>query len=187
VAIMKPYKFNLCRALILLTCTAICFTACAETTNPDEPSEPEYYITSNRPSSQVTVSNEADSAIVEVFSDNGIGNASVELVSGDWPGSIVMRFHLQGLESLQFSYGDIVVDLSVNTQNMILQSVTSAGGTNETISKESDFWMPVIFFDREGNAEDGPTAGGIIEVKAPVDFLNGSYSEFMINWIDFYR
>jgi hypothetical protein len=184
---MKSRKFISYCALFLLSCTAVCLTACTETTFNTESGEPEYHVTSNRPSSQVTVSHEADSSIFEIYSDNGIGSASVRLVSGDWPGSILMRFHLQGLESLQFSYDDIMVDLSVNSQNMILQSVTSTSGTNEPIDKDSDFWMPVIFLDGEGMAEKRPTAGGVIEVEAPSDFLKESASEFAINWIDFYR
>jgi hypothetical protein len=184
---MKPNKFISFCTLFLFSCTAVYLTACTETTIRNESDESEYQVTSNRPSSQVTVSNEANNAIVEIYSDNGIGSASVKLVNGDWPESIVMHFHLQGLESLQFSYGDTIIDLSVNTQNIILQIVKFADGTNEAIDEESDFWLPVTFLDSEGATEDGPTAGGIIVVNAPADFHYENPSEFTINWIDFYR
>ena len=180
------HYFSFC-TLFLFSCTAVCLTACTGPTIPNESSEPEYQVTNNQPSSEVTVSNEANTAIVEVFSDNGIGSASVMLVNGEWPESIVMRFHLQGLESLQFSYGDTMIDLSVNTQHMILQSVTSAGGTNEAIEEDSEFWLPVTFVDSEGTEKDEPTAGGIIVVSAPADFYFENLTEFTINWIDFYR
>jgi hypothetical protein len=175
------------RALLVLVCTAVGVAACTGVLGPRAASEPEYHVTSSRPSAQVAVSNEGDSAIVEVYSDNGIGNASVKLVSGTWPGSIVMRFHLQGLESLQFLYDETVVNVSVNTQNMILQSVSVDGAAEEAVNDQSDYWMGVTFVDKDGTVVDSPVAGGVIEVQAPADFLAGEYTEFTINWIDFYR
>ena len=98
-----------------------------------------------------------------------------------------MHFHLQGLESLQYLYAETVVNLSVNTQNMILQSISVDGATEETIDDQSVYWMPVTFVDKQGNASESHVPGGVIEVGAPADFLSGEYSEFTINWIDFYR
>lgn len=174
-------------ALLMLVCTAVGAAACTGVLSPTTANEPEYHVTSSRPSAQITVDNEEDSAIVEVYSDNGIGNGSVKLVSGMWPGSIVMRFHLQGLESLQFLYDETVVNVSVNTQNMILQSVSTAGAAEEAVDDQSNYWMPLTFVDRDGTAVDSLVAGGVIEVEAPSDFLTGEYTEFTINWIDFYR
>lgn len=175
------------RALLVLVCTAVGAAACTGVLSPGAANEPEYHVTSSRPSAQIRVDNKGDSAIVEVYSDNGIGNGSVKLVSGMWPGSIVMRFHLQGLESLQFLYDETVVNVSVNTLNMILQSVSTAGAAEEAVDDQSDYWMPVTFVGKDGTAVDSPVAGGVIEVQAPAHFLAGEYTEFTINWIDFYR
>jgi hypothetical protein len=175
------------RTLLVIACTAMGLAACTGVFQSDTTGKPEYHVTSNRPSSQVTVSNEANSAIVEIHSDNGIGSATIKLVRGDWPQSIKMRFFLQGLEGLQFSYDGTVADLSVNTQNMILQGVSVGGEKIEPIDEASDYWMAVSFEDMEGMNVVTPVAGGVIEVQAPTDFINGTYSEFTINWIDFYR
>lgn len=175
------------RMLLVFACTAMGLAACTGGFQTDMTGEPEYHVTSNRPSSQVSVSNEANSAIIEINSDNGIGSATIKLVGGDWPQSIKMRFFLQGLEGLQFSYDETIAGLSVNTQNMILQGVSIEGEEIEPIDEESDFWMPVSFEDKEGTAVGTPVPGGVIEVLAPTDFINGNYSEFTINWIDFYR
>lgn len=154
---------------------------------PGGSDEAAYHISSSRPSAQVTANNEEDSAIVDIYSDNGIGSATVTLVSGAWPETINMRFHLQGLEDLQFVYGETIVKLSVNTQNMILQTVSIAGAAEEAVDEQSDYWMPVTFKDKTGKAIDSPAAGGVIEVTAPADFLARDHAEFTINWIDFYR
>ncbi len=154
---------------------------------PGGADEAEYHVASSRPSAQVTVSNEGESSKVDVYSDNGIGSATVTLVSGAWPEPVLLRFHLQGLEDLQFVYGETIVRLSVTTQNMILQSASVAGAAEEAVYEQSDYWMPVTFEDRGGTAVDTPAAGGVIEVQAPADFLAGDHAEFTINWIDFYR
>ena len=175
------------RALFLLLCTAVGAAACTGAIRPGAGSEAEYHVSSTRPSAQVTVTNEGDSAIVEVYSDNGIGTASVKLINGTWPGSIFLRFHLQGLEGLQFHYDETVVNVSVNTQQMVLQTVSAAGATAEAVDEQSVYWMPIRFLDKQGTAVDSPVAGGVIEVEAPAAFLAGEYEEFTINWIDFYR
>ena len=175
------------RTLLVIACTAMGLAACTGVFQSHRTGEPEYLVTSNRPSSQVTVSNQANSAIVEIHSDNGIGSATIKLVSGDWPHSIKMRFFLQGLEGLKFSYNGTIAGLSVNTQDMILQGVSIEGEQIEPIGEESDYWMPVSFENKEGTAVVTPVAGGMIEVQAPTDFINGNYAEFTINWIDFYR
>ena len=108
------------RALFVLLCTAAGVAACTGAISPQATSGAEYHVSSSRPSAQVTVSNEGDRAIVEVHSDNGIGSASVKLVSGAWLGSIVMRFHLQGLESLQYLYDETVVQHHTNNLNVLL-------------------------------------------------------------------
>jgi hypothetical protein len=149
--------------------------------------EPVYNVSADEPSAQVTAENEGGDGVVEVYSDNGIGRATITLVSGSWNDPTRMRFHLQALEGLQFAYGDTIVSLSVNTQQQILQSVTAGGAAEEQIGEDSSYWMPVAFFDSEGTAVDQPTAGGAIEVLAPADFFSAEHPEFTIHWLDFYR
>ena len=175
------------RSLFALVWTAVGLAACTGSLKPGTGGEPQLHVESDRPSAQVTVSYEENRAIVDVHSDNGIGRATVKLVSGKWPHSILMRFHLQGLENLQFSYDETAVVLSINTQNMILQSVSTSGEDQQMIDEGSGYWMPVTFVDRGGSPADSPSAGGVIEVGIPPNFLAGAYNEFTINWIDFYR
>jgi hypothetical protein len=184
---MPTSPFSTRRVLLMLAFMAASLAACSESASPGQETEAEYLVSSTRPSSQVTASNEGNRAIINVFSDNGIGSAAITLVSGSWPDSILMRFHLQGLENLQFLYEENRINVSVNTQNMILQSVSMEGAAEKAIDEDSDYWMTVSFMDRQGTAVNSPVQGGVIEVEAPAAFLAGEYSTFTINWIDFYR
>jgi hypothetical protein len=171
----------------LLVCTALGVAACTGTSAMLEPAGAQYHVNNTSQSSQVTVSNEADSALVEVVSDSGIGSATVALVSGSWPDSIKLHFHLQGLESLDFVFDETTVNVSISTQDMILQSVSIDGTPAQEIDEGSDYWMAVSFKDEEGATVSSPASAGVIVVDVPSAFLAGGYSEFTINWIDFYR
>jgi hypothetical protein len=175
------------RSLLTLLCVAAGLSACAMGAGSGAQGEPEYHVSSSRPSSQVAVTNDGNRAIVEVFSENGIGNATVRLVSGEWPDSLFLRFHLQGLEGLQFLYGETAVDVSVNTQAQVLQSVSRSGAAQQSVDDSSDYWMPVTFIDKTGTTVEAPVPGGVIELLVPADFHTGEYPEFTMNWIDFYR
>ena len=173
--------------MFLLLCTALSMAACTGTSGMIEPAAAQYQVNNIRPSSQVTVSNEGEVANVQVISETGIGSATIGLVSGSWPDSIQMHFHLQGLEGLHFLYNETAVNISVNTQDMILQNVSVDGATAEEIDEASSYWMAVSFEDSEGSAVSSPVPGGVIIVEAPAAFFTGEYPEFTINWVDFYR
>ncbi len=182
-----PFSPNARLALPLLLLTLASQSACAHENRSGAVEEPAYLVTNLRTSAQVTVENDADSAIVEVYSDNGIGDATVKLIKGTWPQAILMRFHLQGLEQLLFTYDETAAGLSVNTAHMVLQGVSSNGSAPEPIDEGSIYWMDVTFLDRKGDIVEAPVAGGVIEVRAPADYLAGEYDTFTISWIDFFR
>lgn len=174
--------------LLALFCLVIAgLAACSDPVTPVPTDEPLYRVASTRPSSEVSVSNEGESAFVEVYSDTGIGSATVTLIEGSWPETIVMRFHLNGLERLQFMFDKTVIHLSVTSQNMILQSVAAGSAEQEIIADESPYWMAVTFLDETGTTVEKPAADGVIEVQAPAAFLAAEATEFTINWIDFHR
>ncbi len=173
--------------MLVLACTALGVAACTGNSGMLEPAGEQYQVSNTSQSSQVTVSNEDNEATVQVVSDSGIGSATVALVSGSWPDSIKIHFDLQGLEGLDFHYDNTTVNVSVNTQDLILQNVSIDGAPAQEIDEASDYWMAVSFEDSEGAAVSRSASGGVIIVDAPAAFLAGEYSEFIINWVDFYR
>ncbi len=127
-----------------------------------------------------------DTAILDVYSQIGIGDAAVTLANTK-PETILFRVYLTGLEEFKFSYGDTIVRTSVSStgDHMVLSSVTIAG-EEQSISKENAYYMPVRIESGDGDLTI-PVEDGYFEIKAPADFHDGDYDSFAISWVDFYR
>ena len=127
---------------------------------------------------QLTVSVEGETVVLDVHSQRGIGNATVELTSGAPPKNIVIRLHLKGLEEFRLSYGQRVIAAQVSSgDNSIAQSVVSPNGDEQAITNDSLFWMNI-----------GIVAGqGYFEIRLPKDVLREGRRSFAIRWVDFYR
>jgi hypothetical protein len=106
------------------------------------------------------------SMILDVFSEEGIGKATIRLLNGNWTESVVLRFHLGGLEGLSITSGKVAVsDLP-----------SKAFGED---GKPSD--------KRYLNFGKSYQGKGYYEVKVPKTFLDKATKSFEIQWVDFYR
>ena len=144
-------------------------------------------VKTDREDAQISVVTEGNRGAIDVHSESGIGRGQVDLVSGQWPERLILRFHLSGLEGMQFHYGDTTVSVSVNSSDHVIQSVTTSDENQRPISQESTQWMPVRIVTPNGVAFTLPLADGVIEVEAPRDFLDGDFTGFTLEWVDFYR
>ncbi len=144
---------------------------------------PEFAVAVDKPGDRMTVTADADRTIFDVWSPSGIGSAGVRLAAGDMPPSVVMRFHLRGLEQMTFSYGDTIVTLSVPSGGdaPVLQSVLQAG-QEQSIGPESPYWMEVVQMEPSDGSD-----GGYFQVTAPQAFSTSPATNFTMGWIDFYR
>jgi len=141
---------------------------------------------------EVIAEPEEEGAVFEVFSDRGIGAASVAVDSGEIPSSVTLDFLLGGLEELRFSYGatEVLVSVSSSQGNAVRQSVIRGSGESRLenpITPESPYWMEVVILEEDGSPGTIPLAGGVILVSAPEDFTQGANDAFRFQWIDFYR
>lgn len=145
---------------------------------------PVFVVTTRSPDDRVTVALVGSRAEVDVFSKTGIGSADVALTSGRRPSSLVLRFHLKGLEQMRFSYGATVVTVSVpsNRESPVLETIGLAGG-EETISRGSPYWMSVEYVE----AAKDPVGKGYFLVTAPQDFVTADPWAFSMSWVDFFR
>ncbi len=66
---------------------------------------------------RITFSATNDTLLIDITSPTGIGSAAIEKTAGQWPGQIVMRLHVKGLENFKFKYGDTSIDLAVSSQS----------------------------------------------------------------------
>jgi hypothetical protein len=82
-----------------------------------------------KPDARFKVEVENENAVIEIFSESGIGSAVIEVTSEALPAKIIMRFHLRGLEELRFGYAETVITASLASTNaqQIHQSFSRAG------------------------------------------------------------
>lgn len=170
----------LCAAVSILT-------ACSQvrTSDPAMPTNapPEFLITADKSGDRVTVTADAARAIVDVWSESGIGGAHVSLAAGQMPQSVLMRFHLRGLEQMAFAFGATEVRLSLPSSGAgqpVLQSVLS-GEQESAIGPDSPYWMTVTQNTQAGSGE------AYYEVTAPPAFSSSPTTSFSLRWIDFFR
>ena len=136
---------------------------------------------------QVSVQSTAEQMLVDVKSPTGIGAASIRLAPGARPARVTLRFHLAGLESLSFRYGQTTVAVSVSQsgQHRALETVSTGSAADaRPITSSSPFWMTVTIVSKD---DVYPVQDGYIDVEAPRDFLSGSETQFSFDWVDFYR
>jgi len=148
-------------------------------------------VISHKEDTQIKVDVEEGSALIEIFSPKGIGQAEFEIVSQELPKKLVMRFHLRGLEELRFAYDATVVTtaLASTGENDIRQSIQ--GGSDaiaaQTIMPNSPYWMKMRVVASDNSRSQIPLQNGYIEVEAPKDFLKGGNRKASIQWVDFFR
>lgn len=137
---------------------------------------------------QIVFSITSSTAIIDIVSPTGIGGAAIEKTGGQWPPKVLMRFHLNGLEDLKFTYGDKTMAVSVSStgDNTVRESAIISD-SETPIKNDSPYWMAVNIVSKDGSAGKIPLEDGLIEVTAAADFLRSGNTQFSIEWIDFYR
>ena len=74
------------------------------------PAEPQFAVATDKPDNVVETVVEDGRLLVDVQSASGIGSAGIRAADGEMPSTVLMRFHLRGLEQMTFAFGDAVVD-----------------------------------------------------------------------------
>jgi hypothetical protein len=144
--------------------------------------------TADRPDTRVTVSADAQQAIVDVSSPSGIGGATVAITSAVQPQKITLRLHLRGLEELRFTYGDTTISASISSAgDTSIHQTYRGAGPERAIAEGSPYWMQTRLVPAGGAPATIPLQDGYIEVEAPQDFLASGQTTFAIQWVDFFR
>ena len=162
-------------ALLALSCfTLLSLAACAPPTASSERAP--YTAVPLKGGPGITLSTTGDVLLIDITSPTGIGSAAIEKTSGQWPGQVIMRLHLNGLESFTFQYADTRIDVSVSSHaDKAVHEVFAQPGKTGTVNPGDPCWIAV-------------TPGeGYFDLAAPADFLSSGANKFTIEWIDFYR
>lgn len=144
-------------------------------------------IVSHQNDARLQIQMEGETAIINIFSESGIGEAALEFIPDSVPQKILLRLHLRGLEELRLAYGETVVSVAMAStdDHNIRQSVRQAGEKAvETLTANSPFWMKLRVVS---HAQKIPLREGYIEVEAPADFFASGARNATVHWVDFYR
>ena len=125
---------------------------------------------------RITFSTTNDTLLIDITSPTGIGSTAIEKTAGQWPGTVVMRLHVKGLEKFEFKYGNSSIDLAVSSQSdQAVHEVLTQPGKMGAVSPGDPYWIAF-------------TPGkGYFDLQAPADFFKSGENKFTIEWIDFYR
>jgi arylsulfatase A-like enzyme len=128
---------------------------------------------------EIRVSSRDDRVVFDVTDAFGIGGGSIKLVEGPWPGQVLVRLHLGGLEGFRVTVGE-----------RIFSGAYHPPGQND---------LKVRMLDVQGKALEGrylrgstgPKAPGRIagyyEAEVPQLALQGGATKIDLDWVDFYR
>lgn len=131
-------------------------------------------------------------AVVDLYSQRGIGQAALQWIAGDYPTQIVLRLHLAGLEQLRLTYGRTSITLSVASMGpfTVRQELTlfNDAPTTQQLTPDSPYWMPTSLDGPEVKQEQPiPLRNGWIKVELPPHLLQTRPPRIMLEWVDFYR
>lgn len=167
----------------------------------DEPSEPSFEITLRGRDDTATIVEKTDRVVFRIRSSTGIGGASITRRGKAWPARVVVRLHVNGLESFQVSNeatDEVSKKLSSNAIT-VHAAISSHPGVpsirqwrnddeHELLDQDSQYWMPIKLLDPAGHrATQMPLRGGDIELHLPSILFADNPREITLRWIDFYR
>ncbi|MCO6452448.1 MAG: hypothetical protein J5I90_16840 [Caldilineales bacterium] len=163
----------------LIDALLVILAACAP---PPQPSA-QFYAEAPRSGDGVTVTSSNDLAVVEVWSESGIGEARVSLTQGAMPASVEIRLHLDGLEGFTFAYDDVIVSAEIPStrESNPIESAQIGSAAPVEIDASSPYWLEIS--QSVTDAEEG----SVFTVQAPADFHSSGETLFSITWVDFYR
>ena len=144
-----------------------------------------FTIETNKSEDRVEMKREGDSATLVVFSQSGIGRATITTTSGNWPTTVILHLHLAGLEHLAISTGKVKLTGSVlsHSGNTARLSLTEDGS-----GEERELETTIKVFDANGKPTAGlPGKGGHFEITLPKSLMSSQPKCLELEWIDFYR
>ena len=167
--------------LAVLTSSCLLLTACVAVS----PQPITYKVTPGKEDAAVTYRVSGGDVTVEVRSPSGIGSAQLSQTGGGAPTSMTMNVHLKGLEQFTFQYPAATVTAAVSSHDgSVSESVSARGSAEQAIGPDSPYWMAIETVAADKSI---PLRDGYFAVQAPGDFFAGSYREFSVSWVDFYR
>lgn len=165
-------------AILLMSLPLI---ACASQPVRAQASQPEFRVTAKNPDDIVGIHREDTRTVLDVQSDFGIGSASIELLSGTMPDTLLLRLHITGLEDFELTSQAATVTASLPSRGLF---ASRQHVTDIPILPTHPLWLDIQIVSTSTKI---PLEDGYFEIVLPPGFLRNAGAAFEIKWIDFYR
>lgn len=153
----------------------------AKATDKDDPG---LDITTRKSEDRIEVEAKDDAIFLTVTSPSGIGSATVNSKDGKWPGKLVLRLRLKGLESLTISHQQVTLGASFSSHGDSEQRVyVKTGGQEKPLDRDNPYWMEIKIV----GGKSVPLQSGHFEMVLPAAIFKSEPKTVTISWIDFYR
>jgi hypothetical protein len=148
-----------------------------------------FKVTTKRSDDTAEVRVEKGRTVFAVKSAFGISQAVIERKDEKWPGAVVLRLYLKGLESFRASNGKTTLNAAASIQDGKPQvRLWKDGKEDDRLDEKSPFWMDIRILGSDGKPADRiPLKNGYFEMTLPRAFFEGNPKAITLNWIDFYR
>lgn len=164
-----------------------CTEADKKTRHRESPPPPVFRIDCRKPGSLTEIAGGGE-AVLSIQGD-GIGRATVNLLTDPWPARILLRARLRGLESLAISNDRVTLHLAVlsHGNHAAVLHLKQGGKEGPQLAKDSPYWTEVRRLAADGKPVAGlPPDGGWFELVIPRALL-GDTKTLKFEWVDFFR
>jgi hypothetical protein len=163
--------------------------AAAETADLSKNPSGNFKISTRRTDDQILVHADKGKTTFVVKGSLGIGTADIERQDKKWPDAVMLRLHLQGLESFRVSNGPVTLEATIFTdEGKPTVGEWKGGSENAGLDEKSPFWMDVRILAGDGKlARAIPVKDGYFEITLPKAIFDGNPKSISLRWIDFYR
>jgi hypothetical protein len=155
----------------------------------DEP-QTRFHVTTRKADDRVTTELRGAQVILTVTSPSGIGSAAITQERERWPGSMLLRLHLTGMERLRIGNGKLTLSASVSSagNHRTILSLSEGGKDEIPINRRSPYWTEIRILDDQGHpAREIPLKDGVFELFLPQALFESNPPTITLDWIDFYR
>ena len=124
-----------------------------------------------------------------IYAQDGIGGATVELIKGEMPDVLQVRLFVKGLENLELAYDDVAIIASVPTSGGAPVEKIKQGGQETAIDVSSPYWLDIQPLPaKAGGVFVGePALPPSFLITMPEDFHQSKATKFELKWVDFHR
>jgi hypothetical protein len=155
----------------------------------EEPGTP-FRVTTRKAEDRLSIKRQGDRVVFTVLSASGIGGAAITRQDERWPGVVVLRMRLKGMERLQVGNGKVTLSASVSSsgEHRTILGLSEGDRKEVPVERRSPYWTEVRILDTQDRpSRDIPLKDGVFEVTLPRALFASDPRTITLDWIDFFR